>query len=170
MPVTDAYSSALAEASATSPRLAIVWATLAAGTLDISAAILTWWFRGVAPTRVLQSVAGGLLGRQATFAGGGKTAALGLFLHFSIMSVIATVFYVTARRLPVLTGSRWWLAGAAYAVCVYVVMTFIVVPLSALAPARPVPAPDIVQGVFVHIVCVGLPIAFITRRFVGALP
>jgi hypothetical protein len=169
MPTSDTYSNALAPARpgtpAASSRVAILWATLAAGTLDISAAIITWWFRDVAPSRVLQSVAGGLLGREATFSGGAKTAALGLFLHFAIMSVIATLFYAASRRLPGLVGRCWWLAGIAYAVVVYVAMTFVVVPLSALAPARPVPAPDIVQGLFVHIVCVGLPIAFITRRF-----
>jgi hypothetical protein len=169
MPTSDACPDVPAQAgpvaTTTSSRMAILWATLTAGALDISAAILTWWFRDVAPSRVLQSVAGGLLGRDATFSGGAKTAALGLFLHFAIMSGIAAVFYAASRRLPGLVGRRWWLAGIAYGVAVYAVMTFVVVPLSALAPARPVPVPDIVQGVFVHMLCVGLPIAFITRRF-----
>lgn len=152
----------LASAGKTSRALpTIALGTLVAGTFDISAAIITWLLKGVSAARVLQSVAGGLLGR-ATFDGGAPTAALGLLLHFSVMSVIVTVFYVASRRLPALT--RHWLAcGIAYAVCVYAVMTFIVVPLSALH--APMPSPSaIAQGLLVHILCVGLPIAFITRR------
>jgi len=145
----------------------IALGTLVAGTLDISAAILRWLPQGVSATRVLQSIAGGLLGRE-TFAGGAPTAALGLLLHFSIMSVIVTVFYVASRRLPALT--RHWLRyGVAYGAAVYSVMTFIVVPLSALH--APMPSPSaIAQVLMVHIVCVGLPIAFITRRFSQPAP
>ena len=61
-------------------------------------------------------------------------------------------------RLPFMTGRRWWLAGLAYGIVVYVVMTFVVVPLSALAPARPAPLAAHVQGLLVHMACVGLPI------------
>jgi hypothetical protein len=169
MPASDTVSSAASSAGpapvAASARAAILWGTLIAGTMDISAAIGTWWFKDVAPSRVLQSVAGGLLGREATFSGGGRTAALGLFLHFAIMGVIVTLFYLSSRRLPFMTGRRWWLVGIAYAVAVYVVMTFVVVPLSALAPVRPQPMSANVQGLLVHITCVGLPIALITRHF-----
>jgi hypothetical protein len=42
-------------------------------------------------------------------------------------------------------------------------MTFVVVPLSA-SPAKTPSATAIAQGLAVHIVCVGLAIAFITRR------
>src|SRR5688572_23368021 len=80
----------------------IVIGTLVAGSLDISAAILTWLPRGVTPGRVLQSVASGLLGKDS-FTGGAGTAALGLFLHFVIMCGIVAVFVLASRRLPVLT-------------------------------------------------------------------
>jgi len=57
---------------------------LVAGTFDITYAC-TFWFlkRGVAPTRVLQSVASGLLD-GASFTGGARTALLGLVLHYFI--------------------------------------------------------------------------------------
>jgi hypothetical protein len=98
----------LADAAGGSGALATVaLGTLVAGTLDISAAIITWLVQGVSATRVLQSVAGGLLGR-VTFNGGAATAVLGLLLHFLIMSVIVTVFYVASRRLPVLTRHWFW--------------------------------------------------------------
>jgi hypothetical protein len=62
---------------------------LVAGTFDITYACTFWYLkRGVLPKRVLQSVASGLLG-DASFTGGGRTAALGLVLHFFIATSMA---------------------------------------------------------------------------------
>src|SRR3977135_1517904 len=72
----------------------IVYGGLVAGALDISYAIIFSWLRsGVPPTRLLQSVASGLLGREAARGGGWKTALLGLFLHFLNAFIIATIFF-----------------------------------------------------------------------------
>lgn len=153
------------EATQAATMRAVVWGTLIAGTLDICAAILTWFVRGVAPARVLQGVAAGLLGRDS-FAGGAPTAALGLFLHFSIMSVIVTLFVLAARRSAALVPSRLLPSiciGLAYGIVVYLVMTYVVVPLSA-SGGRPPTLAQFVQGVIVHMLCVGVPIALITRR------
>lgn len=142
----------------------IVIATLVAGTLDITAAILTWLTRGVAPARVLQSVASGVLGRAAV-AGGAPTAALGLFLHFAIMSAIVALFVLASRRWSLLTPRALPPAigcGIVYGIAVYVVMTYVVVPLSA-SPIRTPALPQFLEGVAVHILCVGIPIALIAR-------
>lgn len=146
----------------------ILLGTLVAGTLDISAAILTWLSRGVAPSRVLQSVAGGLLGRDAV-SGGAATAVLGLFLHFAIMCVIVTVFVLASRRWPTLTPRELLPAvgcGVVYGIAVYLAMTYVVVPLSA-SPIRAPTLPLFLEGVAVHIVCVGIPIALIVRWALG---
>jgi hypothetical protein len=145
----------------TSGLRAILVGTLIAGTLDIFAAIVTWMLQGVSATRVLQAVASGLLGREAVN-GGAASAALGLLLHFLIMSVIVAVFYFLSRKRMVLT-THWVTSGVAYGVAVYLVMTFVVVPLSAAPMGLPTLAAA-VQGVLVHIFCVGLPIAFVARR------
>ncbi|MGH9908552.1 MAG: hypothetical protein ACRD8U_23585 [Pyrinomonadaceae bacterium] len=55
----------------------ILWAGLIAGVLDITAASVTTLVRGGRPTRMLQSIASGVLG-AASFQGGSKTIALGL--------------------------------------------------------------------------------------------
>jgi len=145
---------------------ALVLGTVIAGALDITAAILTWMTRGAPAIRVLQGVAGGLLGRD-TFAGGGATAALGLLLHFMIMSVIVALYVAASHGLSLLTRHAV-ACGIAYGIAVYVVMSFVVVPLSAAGGARP-PSPYMVlEGVIVHILCVGVPIALITRRFTAA--
>ncbi|HEY6644850.1 hypothetical protein [Povalibacter sp.] len=143
---------------------AIVVGTLVAGTLDICAAILSWLGRGVPPGRILQSVASGVLGQNA-FSGGATTAALGLLLHFAIMCVIVAVFMLASRRLPILTPRALLAAvscGVAYGVAVYLVMTYVVVPLSA-SPIRTPSLRDLMQGIAVHVACVGIPIALIAR-------
>lgn len=142
---------------------ATLLATLAAGTLDIGAAILL--NLGVGPRVVLQSVAGGWLGR-ATYQGGWPTALLGLASHFGIMLGIAAIYMALAARLPALR-SRWLAAGVLWGVAVWLVMSQVVVPLS----ASTLPAPDlpaIVQGLIVHVLMVGLPMAWIARRLLGA--
>ena len=132
-----------------------------AGSLDILAAFVVYGARGASPLRILQSIASGLFG-AAAFQGGLATAALGLVLQFFIASVAAWVYCLGSLRAPVLV-QRPLLCGALYGVAVYIVMNFVVVPLSAV-PKRPVAwdlAPVIV---IVHIVCVGVPIAYAVRR------
>jgi hypothetical protein len=134
---------------------------LVAAALDIAYAIIFFGFRGVSAQRILQSVASGLLGSRA-FEGGSTTALLGLALHFALMLVIALIFYFAARRVRWLTR-RPYIAGAVYGVLVYWTMNLIVVPLSASAGTftwHPVIVP---AGLLVHIVLIGMPIAWAVR-------
>jgi hypothetical protein len=141
----------------------IFWGGLIAGTLDICAAFLTAWLRaGVGPIRVLHSVASGLLG-AAAFEGGGKTAVLGLALHFLIATVATAVFYFASRKLLFLT-ERPVTYGLLYGVAVYAFMNFVVLPLSNVA-RRPATVSGRIIGMLTIMFCVGLPIALIVRRF-----
>lgn len=143
--------------------IAIVWATLVAGALDISAAILNAQMHSIAANRVLQSVASGLLGKAA-YAGGAGTAVLGLVLHFALMAVIATAFYLASQRLPVLTTMHWSWIGLAFGIVVYLTMSFVIVPLSQF-PGKLVPnLTAFMTGVTIHMICVGLPIAYFTSK------
>ncbi len=140
-----------------------LYAGLLAGALDISAAILT---NPQAPARaVLQSVASGLLGAEA-YRGGWPTAWLGLAAHFAIMLVIAAVFVAAAGALPALR--RFWLpVGVVFGVAVWIAMTYVVVPLSASPISGPVDLMTALKPIVVHIVAVGLPIAWVARRMLG---
>jgi hypothetical protein len=129
--------------------------------LDITAAFVVYGLRGSTPLRILQSIAAGLLG-AAAFKGGLPTAALGLLLHFFIATTAAAVYYAASRRLDVLLR-RPVVSGVLYGVVVYVVMNYVVVPLSAIG-RRPVLSPLAAVIVVVHMVCVGLPIALVVRR------
>jgi hypothetical protein len=135
---------------------------LVAGTLDILYACGFWWLKsGVPAGRILQSVAAGLLG-EASFAGGAATAALGLVLHYFIATSMSVVYYLVSRTWPALR-QRPWLYGAAYGMLLYVVMNYVVVPLSAARPSPTIPL-WVVCSIGVHILLIGTPIALFTRR------
>lgn len=99
------------------------------GTTDITFAILYWKIGyGVSATRVLQSVARGVLG-AASFDGGAPTALLGGALHYAIAICMALVYYAASRSFAVLTR-RPVACGAAYGAILYLVMNLVVLPLS----------------------------------------
>jgi hypothetical protein len=141
----------------------IFWGGLIAGTLDICAAFLTAWLRaGVGPVRLLHFVASGLLG-QAAFTGGAKTAIIGLALHFLIATVATVLFYLASRKLLFLIEHPINF-GLLYGIVVYLFMNFVVLPLSAV-PKRPMTLSGFIIGIVTIMVCVGLPVALIVRRF-----
>jgi uncharacterized membrane protein YagU involved in acid resistance len=144
-----------------------VWAGgLVAGTLDIVYACAYWGLRrGVPPRRILQSVAAGLLGK-ASFDGGARTAALGLALHFFIALTMAAVYFVGARRWSLL-WRRPWLCGAAYGVFLYIVMNYVVVPLSRAAGGSKDPV-WVTLSILVHALLIGVPCALFARRALAA--
>ena len=143
--------------------MGILFGGLTAGVVDITAAILTWKIKAnVPPIRILQSVASGWMGKDA-FAGGAKTAALGLAFHFLIAFTAATVFYLTSRKIGFLLSSVW-VAGAVYGVLVYGFMYWVVMPLSNVKRGAFSWEVEI-TAIITHIVCVGLPIALWVRKF-----
>ena len=142
---------------------AIVAGGLLAGVMDLTAAIVTNHFRGIAPIRILQSIASGLLGAQS-YRGGWPTAVLGTFLHFVITFTATAVYLLASRRIHWLLRHPF-LSGALYGVALYWFMNLIVLPLSAF-PSRVNFRPTlVVTGLVVHILCVGLPIALMVRRY-----
>jgi len=144
-------------------RLGILFGGLTAGVMDITAAILTWKIKAsVPPIRVLQSVASGWMGKDA-FAGGTKTAVLGLGFHFLIAFTGATIFYLASRKIGFLLGSAW-AAGVLYGVLVYGFMYWVVMPLSNVKRGAFSWEVEI-TAVITHIVCVGLPIALWVKKF-----
>ena len=139
----------------------ILYGGVAVAVLDISNAILFWYFyRGTDPIIIFQSIASGLLGRDS-FSGGLSTGLLGAFLQLFISSCIAGAFYIATLRWPVILR-RPALYGAIYGVGVYLVMNHIVVPLSRASPAA-FRWPWFIANFLGHIILVGMPVAFISR-------
>ncbi len=141
---------------------AIVWGGLACGVLDLTAACATWAIRGVRPSRILQSIASGLLGAKA-YQGGWGTAALGVALHFVIAFGATAVFFAVSRKLVFLT-QRAVVWGLVYGVAVFVFMDQIVLPLSAFQKS-PFSMTALIIALITHMLCVGLPISLAVRRY-----
>ncbi|HEY6266794.1 MAG TPA: hypothetical protein VIX11_00730 [Candidatus Acidoferrum sp.] len=128
-----------------------------AGTLDLlQACILFGW-------DIPLVIAGGLLGREA-FHGGAGTYVLGVALHFFIACSAAAVYYVASRRLGFMREHAL-VCGLFFGAAVEDVMRFIVLPLSALHSKGPYKLRDLILGLIVHMVVVGLPISFSVRRY-----
>lgn len=112
----------------------IAWSLIVAGGLAIAATdliycVLFWSPQGVSPMRLLQSISAGALGR-ASFHGGVATALLGAGFQWLIGFCYVLAYALVARRLePMRAHPRRY--GVAYGMLLYLVMSNIVVPLSA---------------------------------------
>jgi hypothetical protein len=133
-------------------------AGLLSGTLDLTATTTLVRTQGIPFQKLLQMICSGVLGPSA-FQGGKKTAMGGLFFHFFIAFTAALVYYAVSRRMATLLDHPW-LSGVLYGVAVHLVMSRIVIPLSA-TPKREFSAKAFLTQLIIHIVCVGLPIALV---------
>lgn len=146
------------------PLRTIVIAGLVAGALDITYAFIIWGLRGVTPLRIGQSIASGLLGREAAVGGGTATGLFGLLLHFTMATIIAAIYYGAARNIRLLVD-RAVPFGIVYGLVTYGVMNYVVLPLSAIGSVGDSgPAYIRITGVLVHMFLIGLPIALISRK------
>jgi hypothetical protein len=128
-----------------------------AGALDLTQAMILFGWN------IPLVIAGGLLGRQA-FHGGVSTYVLGVALHFFIACSAAAVYYAASRRLGFLKEHPL-VCGLFFGAAVQEVMNLIVLPLSALHSRGPYKLHDLILGLLVHMVVVGLPISFSVRWF-----
>ena len=139
-----------------------LFAWLLCGTLDICYAAVWSVLAGSDPGKMLRGVAKGPFGDGAGDWGLGGAVA-GLATHYAIMGAMVAFWFFAARRLPALR-QPWWLTGTLYGFGLYLVMNAVVLPLRFGAPFPP---PDLVKGavaLFPHIVFIGLPLAWLTRK------
>lgn len=144
------------------PTKAIASAGTICGIMDITAALVVYGTMGAKPLRLLQGIAGGVLGPR-TYQGGIATALLGLALHFAIAFGAATVFFIASRALRFLIDHAV-LSGILYGIAVYFFMQRVVIPLSH-ANRNPFSLKFMIIGIVIHIFCVGLPIALSIRKY-----
>ena len=149
--------SALHPARRNSALLAITVGGGIAGTLDLlQACILFGW-------DIPLVIAAGLLGRQA-FNGGAGTYILGVCLHFFIACSAAAIYYAASRKL-IFLREHPLVCGLFFGGAVQEVMNLVVLPLSALHSRGPFTLHDLILGLAVHMVVIGLPVAFSVRHF-----
>jgi hypothetical protein len=139
----------------------ILYGGLVVGILDgLFALIFYGLILGAQPLRIFQSITAGLLGRAA-YEGGTQTFLLGLLLHFVVATGIAAVYYVASLKLPFLIRHAV-VCGLIYGMIAYLVMNYVVIPLSAIGP-RPFSLRLFVPAFIGHAVLVGLPVALLAR-------
>lgn len=140
--------------------LAILLGGIVAGTIDVGAAML---ISGKGLVFILHFIAGGLLGKAA-FQGGVGTAALGLIVQWALSIIIAAIFVLASLRLPILRR-RWVASGLAFGVPVYFVMTYVVLPLSAMGNGWSFALVPFLKNLAAMLVF-GLIVAAFARRYV----
>ena len=149
--------------SVTQPRkssaaLAIAAGGGIAGTLDLlQACLLFGW-------TIPRAIAAGLIGPEAAHKGGAPIYVLGVVLHFFIACSAAAVYYGASRKL-VFMREYPLVCGLLFGACVENFMNLVVLPLSALHARGPYSLQDLILGLAVHMVVVGLPISYSIRRF-----
>jgi Na+/alanine symporter len=137
--------------------VAIAAGGLIAGTLDLlQACILFGW-------DIPLVIAAGLLGQRAIQGGAGMYV-LGVLLHFFIATSVTAIYYAVSRRLRFLVEHPL-VCGLFFGGAVQEVMNLVVLPLSALHARGPYELHDLIQGLAVHMVIVGLPVAYSVRKF-----
>ena len=145
---------------------AILIGGLICGALDLLFAISFAGYNGAAPSRVLQTIASGLLG-DAAFAAGIGVAILGVGCHFALSILWAVVFAIASWRLPVL-ARRPFVTGLAFGVIVFLCMRLLVLPLSAYPHPVTFKPLATVLDLLSHMLLFGVPIAMIVSRAIRA--
>lgn len=140
---------------------AIAGGTVVAGLLDATDGVVAYGLMGLNPVQVLQFIASGAFG-TASFAGGLPTAGAGLLFHFFIALVVASLYIFASRAVPIL-NTRPVTLGLIYGALVYLAMTYIVLPQTAVVPSD-FSLALFLNGVIGHALFVGLPIALFARR------
>ena len=130
---------------------------LVAGTLDILCVFVFAGLNGGTPMRVLSGIASGPFGAMRESAG---AAALGLAIHFAIMTAMVAFYALAVARAPgPFRRVGPVAAGIGYGLALYLFMYWIVLPLRWPNVHPLIDAAQIAKAVFAHVVCVGLPIA-----------
>jgi len=137
--------------------LNILWIGLLTGTLDGIGAVI--WAYKLGPVIVFQFIASGAFGKAA-FQGGMQMFWWGVAFHYFIAYAFTAILYVAYPSFYKFFRNKY-LIGLEYGLITWIIMNFIVVPISKIGfqPIRHVV--PIIIGIAILIICVGMPIALI---------
>jgi len=93
---------------------------------------------------------------------------LGVVIHYAIAMTWTGVYYAASRQFTVLI-CRPVISGLLYGIVVYLIMNFLVLPLTGVPHAeKAVTLASRVNGVLALMLCIGLTIALLLRRDAAA--
>lgn len=129
-------------------------------------AVYDWLLHKTTATRVFQSIAAGLLGKDS-YNGGTATVVLGVACHLVIAFGWTTLYFVASRRIGGLrqfasTNAGNIMTGLLYGAFIWLAMDFVVLPLSATRSTPPTNWQFWLQLAW-HIVGLGPPLVRILR-------
>lgn len=140
----------------------VIYGGLVIGVLDfLDASIFFPLYYGIGFVDVWHGPAAGIVGREASRAGGWNTALLGILMHFIIGFCIAAVYFLLSRFIPILLRHPI-VSGLIFGVAAHFVMQYVVIPLSAIGAVSPwPPIGSLLNSIIGHALLVGLPVALI---------
>ena len=142
----------------------ILWAGLAVGYLDITAAIFDFMFRNqrTSPVVVFKYIASAVFGKERAFSEPSMTG-FGILFHFLIAYSFTVFFFLLYPRWSFLSKNKL-VTGVLYGVFVWSMMNLVVVPLSSIS-RYPVPDARVIVQMLILIAAVGIPLSFIAHWF-----
>jgi len=112
---------------------------------------------------IILVIAEGLVGDAGT-KGGVFYYGLGVVLHVFISLCFATFYYALSRKLKFMTEYPL-VCGLCFGAGVHLVMMLVVLPHCAFHQRDPISINGMIEGLLMHMVVVGLPIAYGVSRF-----
>lgn len=148
---------------------AILIAAFLAGVLDYAFVVVFYGSAGTGAygqvfINTAKGIAGGLLGTKKVASGGNEMVGLGLALHFLIALGAAVAFYALSRAWRFLVH-HWVIGGAIFGVGVWLFMQLVVLRYLSTNPPKSFPPAGWEPVFAAHVLCVGWPVAWATRRF-----
>lgn len=135
-------------------------AGLLAGVLDGIAAVV---FLGkMNAEKIFRFIASGVFGKSA-FAGGNEMMVYGIVFHFLIAITVAFLYNATLNKHAFFANNKI-IGGLLYGIFIWVIMNLIVLPISN-TPDIPFNFMGMIKGVSILMVCVGLPIALLSKPY-----
>jgi len=122
---------------------------------------------GNPPVRIFLFIAAGFLGKAA-LKGGTEVVVLGTTIHVFVSVVAAAVYVFAARLWDDVLIRKPVISGMAFGAVCYVVMTLLVVPLSAIGYRANPSIVNIWLSIAIHVFAFGLPIGLISSWALSA--
>ena len=144
-------------------------AGLIAGAMDITAACIHGYLRnGTTPEQILRSIAGGAFGKEAA-ASGNMMIVWGLLFHFLIAISFTFFFFIMAKMIPSLVKYPIPVA-ILYGAFVWTFMRYVVLNYISTYNIKPIVGKEVIInqiiGAAILMICIGLPNAFLARKYV----
>ncbi len=143
---------------------AILITGLIVGVLDaMAASVYSYVLFGSTPDKVFRYVASGFFGKEA-LSGGMSIAAWGLFFHFTVAMGWTALFYFLYPKISFFSSSKY-ISGIGYGIFIWLMMNFVVIPLSNVPPSTFHFTIRTAIMIGIHMFIIGVTISYLANRY-----